>query len=344
MIVVYGATGRAGAGVARRLRESGHAIAVAGRDAAGVERVARTLGVPGRVAGIFDPRPLLEGASLLVNAAGPHVETARPLAEACIDAKTHYLDISFERAGVEALHSLDVPARARGVTLVSAAGAKGALGGWARALLAGRHPHVDHFDVAYAHAGSAYWCPTPGALLSFAREVSELLDRSSKEYGLSPRLFEFPPPFAPGMAVQTRGADDVSRGRVQSWLSVDPGTLSNFAWASLHAPNVVGAVQEAVVATWRTIAATPAHELARFLPPPGVGPIGVVVETDGARAGIAAPDAYSATAAIVDLCVRALANAPAGAISPADFIRPQIAFRALLQSGAIRVFTGGRNR
>lgn len=309
MIVVYGASGRAGAAVAKRLVADGHDVVVAGRDRHRIRRIATSLRVPSRIGSVDDAAAIVDGADLVVNCAGPFIHTAAKLASACTASR--YLDISGERQSVRA----------------PSAGARGALGAWARELLA----ESGAVDIAYAHAGAAFWRPTASALVSFAGEVSLLLDPQSSEYGLAPRAFDFPAPFATGMAVQTRGPEDVLPG-VRSWLSVDPGAPSNYVWAAIHSPTVVGGLRGSVAAMWRAIAAASPAQLAPLLPPPGNGELAVVVESaSGRRVSVVANDGYAATAEIVALLAKGSPSA-------------REALRALVRADVVRVFRDDRSR
>jgi short subunit dehydrogenase-like uncharacterized protein len=72
-----------------------------------------------------DPAALtsaLAGVDLVLNAAGPFLHTAAPLAEACLRAGVHYLDIGNELQVFRALYGLDERARQAGVTVMPGAG------------------------------------------------------------------------------------------------------------------------------------------------------------------------------------------------------------------------------
>jgi short subunit dehydrogenase-like uncharacterized protein len=59
---------------------------------------------------------------LVLNAAGPFLHTAAPLAEACLRAGVHYLDIGNELQAFRALYDLDQRARRAGVTIMPGVG------------------------------------------------------------------------------------------------------------------------------------------------------------------------------------------------------------------------------
>ena len=59
---------------------------------------------------------------LVLNAAGPFLHTAAPLAEACLAAGVHYIDIGNELQVFRTLYDLDQRAQRAGVTIIPGAG------------------------------------------------------------------------------------------------------------------------------------------------------------------------------------------------------------------------------
>ncbi len=123
--IIYGAAGYTGALIAQHAQVSGHRPVLAGRTAAGVAALAEQLGLQHRTAALDDPAALtaaLDGVDLVLNAAGPFLHTAAPLAEACLRAGVHYLDIGNELQAFRALYDLDQRARQAGVTIMPGVG------------------------------------------------------------------------------------------------------------------------------------------------------------------------------------------------------------------------------
>ena len=126
-IAVYGATGHTGRFVLQELRRRGlPAVAVARR--ALVDAPADT---PARVAALDDPVALdraLHGCAVVINTAGPFLDTARPLVEAALRAGCHYIDVTAEQPSARmVLEEFDARARAAGVVVMPAAGFYGGL-------------------------------------------------------------------------------------------------------------------------------------------------------------------------------------------------------------------------
>jgi len=124
-LLVYGAYGYTGELVARRALQRGLSPILAGRDSERVVRVARTLGCEWRAFPLTDPdaiRRCIRGAGAVVHCAGPFVRTAVPMAEACVDERVHYLDVTGEIPVFQALLALGPAARNVGVMLLPGAG------------------------------------------------------------------------------------------------------------------------------------------------------------------------------------------------------------------------------
>ncbi len=124
-LVVYGAYGYTGERIARRAVERGLSPVLAGRDSEPLARLARELGCPWRAFPLTDPESLrrgISGASAVIHCAGPFVSTARPMAEACLEERVHYLDITGEAVVFQELNGMAAGARNAGVMLLPGAG------------------------------------------------------------------------------------------------------------------------------------------------------------------------------------------------------------------------------
>lgn len=101
-IVVYGATGFTGVRTARYLaKEHGLRLAIAGRDPAKLEAVARSLGrdVGVIVATSNDPASIdrmAQDARVVVSTVGPYRAYGSPVVDACVKHGAHYADITGE--------------------------------------------------------------------------------------------------------------------------------------------------------------------------------------------------------------------------------------------------------
>jgi short subunit dehydrogenase-like uncharacterized protein len=123
--LIYGANGYTGGLIARLAVERGLRPLLAGRDAAGVGALARELGLEHRVFPLDDRASLetaLAGVEAVLHCAGPFSRTSRPMADACLRMRAHYLDITGEIAVFEALAARDAEAKTAGVTFLPGVG------------------------------------------------------------------------------------------------------------------------------------------------------------------------------------------------------------------------------
>lgn len=154
--LIYGANGYSGRLIARLAVERGHKPILAGRSAQKVEDLARDLGLPSRAFSLDDPaatREGLAGVAAVVHAAGPFSQTARPMVEACLDRRAHYLDITGEVEVFEAIADLDGQAREGGVVLLPGAGFDVVPSDCLAAMLAARVPEPRYLDLAIRMSG-----------------------------------------------------------------------------------------------------------------------------------------------------------------------------------------------
>jgi short subunit dehydrogenase-like uncharacterized protein len=123
--ILYGANGYTGEMIAREAARRGLSPVLAGRRPEKVEPLARALGLEHRCFDLDDPaavRAGLAGMTLALHCAGPFSATARPMMEACLQARVHYLDITGEVAVFELAHEFDEAARRAGVLLCPGVG------------------------------------------------------------------------------------------------------------------------------------------------------------------------------------------------------------------------------
>jgi short subunit dehydrogenase-like uncharacterized protein len=122
-LLIYGATGYTGELVARRAVADGLLPILAARREQAVAALAGELGVPHRAFALDRAEEIdLSGVGVVLSCAGPFSRTARPLVDACLRARAHYLDITGEVAVFESLAGRDAEATAAGVMLLPGVG------------------------------------------------------------------------------------------------------------------------------------------------------------------------------------------------------------------------------
>ena len=123
--LLYGANGYVGEAAAMLAVAQGLRPILAGRDAAKLEPLAQRLGVEFRVCALDDAPGLdraLRGVPVVLHCAGPYKFASKPMADACLRAGVHYLDLTGEIPVFEALAARDAEAKERGVMLLPAVG------------------------------------------------------------------------------------------------------------------------------------------------------------------------------------------------------------------------------
>lgn len=172
--MVYGAGGHTGGFVVDELVRRGLAPVLAGRDAERLAGVAsRYPGLDVRAARVDDStalRAALDGVAVVVNCAGPFLDTARPLAGAAIAAGAHYLDVTAEQPAVQQLYEeLDAPARAAVVAVVPA---MAFYGGLADLLVTAALDGERDADAVEVAVGLDHWWPTAGTRVTGERNTA----------------------------------------------------------------------------------------------------------------------------------------------------------------------------
>ena len=154
--LVYGAYGYTGDLIARRAAAQGLKPILAGRSRAPLDALAQELGLPSRVVGLDDAAALdaaLAGVDVVIHCAGPFSRTSKPMVDACLRSKKHYLDITGEIDVFEACAARDAEARAAGVMLMPGTGFDVVPSDCLALYLARRLPSATHLRLAFTSVG-----------------------------------------------------------------------------------------------------------------------------------------------------------------------------------------------
>jgi short subunit dehydrogenase-like uncharacterized protein len=123
--LIYGSYGYTGRLIVERALQQGLRPILAGRNEKKLRAQAEEQGLDCRVVALNDTARLdaaLLEVEAVLHCAGPFVHTFRAMAQACLRTKRHYVDISGEIVGFEALAALDTPAKTAGIMLLPGAG------------------------------------------------------------------------------------------------------------------------------------------------------------------------------------------------------------------------------
>ena len=159
--MIYGANGYTGRLIAAECVRQGVKPILAGRNRTEIEQLARELDCPSRVFSLDDPAQVarqLEGASAVLNCAGPFSRTAVTMIEACLQAKVHYLDITGEIDVIERAAALDGRAKAAKIAILPAVGFDVVPSDCLAAMLADKLPTATTLLLAFGGNSG----PSPG--------------------------------------------------------------------------------------------------------------------------------------------------------------------------------------
>ena len=123
--LIYGAYGYTGRLIVERAVEHGHRPMLAGRDADKTRSLAEQYGLTCLVFDLTDAQALtdaLKAVKAVLHCAGPFSRTTPAVVAACLQTKTHYLDITGEIDVFEHVAGFDEQARRLGVVLLPGVG------------------------------------------------------------------------------------------------------------------------------------------------------------------------------------------------------------------------------
>jgi Saccharopine dehydrogenase NADP binding domain len=201
-IAVFGAAGHTGRFVLSELRRRELTPILSGRDVAKLKAVVEAHpGSERRVASVDDPASLdraISGAAAVINCAGPFLDTAAPVIEAAIRARTHYLDVTAEQRSVlGTIERFSDTARDAGVVIAPAMAFYGGLSDLLATAAMDDWPDADEICIAIALDS---WKPTRGTRLTGKRNTGRRFVFSNNKLKFLPdpaprRAWNFPEPF-----------------------------------------------------------------------------------------------------------------------------------------------------
>lgn len=155
--MLYGATGYTGRLLLEAAIQRGHRPLIAGRSADKLMALAERYDVGYRVFDVHqaDEPIRAAGVDLVLNAAGPFVQTAVPIMEACLKAGAHYLDITGEIPVFEAGFARTAAAQERGVVIMSGVGFDIVPSDCLARYVADQLPGATHLEIAIVMMGDS---------------------------------------------------------------------------------------------------------------------------------------------------------------------------------------------
>jgi len=322
-IVVFGASGHTGCFVVAELARRGIMAVLAGRDSEKLLAVRRRHpAFETRVASVDNPASLdqaLLGASLVINCAGPFLDTAPPVIEAALKARIHYLDVTAEQAvALAVFERFSDAARTADVLIMPSMAFYGALGDLLATASMRNWCTADEIQIAVALDS---WKPTKGTRLTGQRSPGRRLVFSNNRLRVledppPKRTWFFPPPFGKQDVVALPLAETVIISRhlpvpeIHAYLNLAP-------LADLH--------------NLTTPEPTPADESGRS-PQKFLMEVKVRRGKEERRAVVAGRDIYAVTAPIVVQAAQRILSEDlrvAGTATPGEIFDAEAFLRAL---------------
>jgi short subunit dehydrogenase-like uncharacterized protein len=209
-LVIYGANGYSGRLIAREAVRRGLKPLLAGRSAEAIARLAGELGLPWRAFAVEDAARSLEGARVVLSAAGPFSHTARPMIDACAEVGAVYLDLNGDTAVFDDTFTQRDELISRGAVVIPGVGFDVAPSDCLAAMVARALPGATHLEVAWG----GDFEPSRGT----ARSMLEVLPRGGlvrKEGALArvpiaERVIDVPFPSGPRTALSVPWGDVVT--------------------------------------------------------------------------------------------------------------------------------------
>ena len=156
--LLYGASGYTGELIARLSSSYGLKPILAGRNQIKLEALSNELSLSYRVFGLEETEKLeaaLLESPLVVNAAGPFILTLKPMIEACLKTKRHYLDINGDINCFELIKTYDDVAKKQGIMLLPGVGFDVVPTDCLSLLLKDKMPDAKSLKIAFATPGGS---------------------------------------------------------------------------------------------------------------------------------------------------------------------------------------------
>lgn len=156
--LIYGANGYTGQLIVELSSKKGLKPTLAGRNAAKVSGLANQFGFDYLVFGLDKHDEIctnLQNFDLVLNCAGPFTRTAKPIVEACLATKTHYLDITGEIEVFELLKTYNQQALDKGIVILPGVGFDVVPTDCMAKLLHEQMPDATHLELAFMTVGGS---------------------------------------------------------------------------------------------------------------------------------------------------------------------------------------------
>jgi short subunit dehydrogenase-like uncharacterized protein len=154
--LLYGANGYTAQLILKMYQDFGVTPVIAGRSEAKVKALAAQYNLEYKVFGLDNVAEIeqnIKEFKVVLNCAGPFSSTAKPMVEACLAQKVHYLDITGEIVVFELCAKLSDRAQKAGIMLMPGVGFDVIPTDCAAAMAKAKMPDATHLKIAFAGLG-----------------------------------------------------------------------------------------------------------------------------------------------------------------------------------------------
>jgi short subunit dehydrogenase-like uncharacterized protein len=151
-IILYGSYGYTGKIVAQECKAKNLNVILAGRNKESLQKQSEETGYPFDVVDISDStalKNLLKKGVLVIHCGGPFKFTAKAMADACLETKTHYTDITGEHQVFELLAGYDKKGKDSGIMIMPGTGFDVVPSDCLALHLKNRLPSATHLQLAF---------------------------------------------------------------------------------------------------------------------------------------------------------------------------------------------------
>lgn len=155
-LIIYGAYGFTGSLIADECHTGGLNVLLSGRDKEKLKRQSEMTGYPFEACDLNDQSALvrlLKKGKIVIHCAGPFQKTVKQMVNACLEASTHYTDITGEYTVFELLAGFDTIAKEKGILIMPGTGFDVVPSDCIAVHLKKRLPRATHLQLAFAMLG-----------------------------------------------------------------------------------------------------------------------------------------------------------------------------------------------
>lgn len=151
-IIIYGSYGYTGKIIAQECKSKNLNVILSGRNKESLQKQSEETGYPFEVVDVNDSsalKNLLRKGGVVIHCAGPFQYTAKAMADACLETKTHYTDITGEHQVFELLAGYDHKGKDAGIMIMPGTGFDVVPSDCLALHLKNRLPSATHLQLAF---------------------------------------------------------------------------------------------------------------------------------------------------------------------------------------------------